>query len=80
MLVKDCVDRLFAAQQLIKAELVLLRNHQNLVKEDTSPLHWHMQNEKNEMPFVHLLVTVAGATPMGSVQIEREFGEISTFY
>jgi hypothetical protein len=81
MLVRGSADRLFEAQKRIKNELMQLQNHPQLPdNSDTSPFHWHVVNKtKESMPFLHLLVTVAGATPMGSVQIEHEFGEISGF-
>jgi len=49
MLVEDSADRLFAAQQLIKGEHLLLRNHRDLLdKNYTSLSHWHAPNNWKE--------------------------------
>jgi len=79
MLVRTSADRLFDAQNRIKTELAILRTRAALLADDSmTPLEWYNKNTTAaEMPFLSLLITLGSITPLGSVQIERNFGEIS---
>lgn len=73
-------DRLLSVVEKLKEELTFLRTHANLPTTGSTEttLDWYHSNDPDgQLIFVKLLVDVAATTPMGSVQVERLFGEMS---
>lgn len=72
-------DRLLTVVEKLKIELMYLRTHANLPAAGSTEttLDWYNANNDGTLVFVKLLVDLAATTPMGSVHVERLFGEIS---